>query len=115
MSEENLKLFKSQFEQVKGQLVLCCGSVYRLIALSEDDFDFYWILFDGKKLILTSCCIRITQLKNKIDYNDYDDMVRIAKLNDVDLVNNEDKDLIRISLFKNLDIKLISEVNWELN
>ncbi len=115
MFEENLKLFKNQFEILKGQLVLCCGRVYRLIALSEDEFDFYWILFDGKKTHLVSCCIRITQLKNKIDCYAYEDMIRVAKLNDIDLVNDIDKDLIRINLLKNLDVKLISEVNWQIN
>lgn len=119
MIDNNLKLFTEEFEKLKGQFVLCNNRAERLIGLFSDDWDYYWVFNTDDQLKLVSCLCRITQLKDKINSNDYNDMVRVAKLNDFDLVEGVDKGYI-----ENLKQELISELGdgemilgpcWDIN
>lgn len=78
---DNLTSILNEFEKLKGQFVICHYEVMQLIAISEDNIDYYYALYDGRKIRLHSCVGSITQLKDKIDKSDYDEMVRVAKLN----------------------------------
>ena len=74
--DTNLEIFQEIFDNLKGELVICDFSVYRLIAMVEDEYDYYYLLFDGKELYLFSCLINLIRLKNQIDDEDYSEMTR---------------------------------------
>ena len=106
MIDNNLKIFNEEFEKLKGQFVLCNNRAERLIGLFSDDWDYYWVLSTDEGLRLVSGLFRITQLKDKINSNDYNDMVRIAKLNDFDLVEGVDEKVV-----EDLKQQLIDNLN----
>lgn len=81
----NLDLILKEFEELKGQFILNnVWVVERLIAIGADDYDYYYVTYDGRKLTWYNSNSRITQLKNKIDDNSYNELVKIGKLNHYD-------------------------------
>lgn len=119
MIDNNLKLFTEEFEKLKGQFVLRNNRAERLIGLFSNDWDYYWVFLTGEGLRLVSGLCRITQLKDKINTNDYNDMIRVARLNDFDLIDGIDKEYV-----ENLKQELISELGdgemilgayWDVN
>ena len=85
---DNLTLILSEFEKYKGQLVITENwKVERLIAISEDDWDYYYVTYDGKDLNFNTCVGGLTPLYGYIMNKDYNRMVRIAKLNHYDQVD----------------------------
>lgn len=81
---DNLTLITNEFENLKGQYVLVDCESFRLIGIVEDEHDYYYCLYDGRKLKLTTCLMRITPLKSYIIEDHYNEMIRIAKLNHYD-------------------------------
>jgi hypothetical protein len=81
---DNLTIFTNEFNELKGQFVICSSQVYRFIGIADDDEDYYYALYDGRKFTLHSCVGRITPLKGYILQRDYDEMIRLAKLNHFD-------------------------------
>jgi hypothetical protein len=82
---DNKTLILSEFESLKGQFVITeMNQVQRLVAIGEDQMDYYWILYDGRCFIWQSCVGGVIQLKGKIDGIDYQRLVRTAKLNHLD-------------------------------
>lgn len=78
---DNKTLILNQFEENKGQFVIMHNKVVRLVAIAEDDMDYYYVCYDGRKIIWHSCVGSYTILKNKIDDKDYNEMIRLAKIN----------------------------------
>ena len=88
MPSDNKTLILAEFEKYKGQLVISDNwKVERLVAVSEDEWDYYWVTYDGRDLSFHSCVGRVTPLKGYIKAENYNDMVRIAKLNHYDQVD----------------------------
>lgn len=83
---ENLQIFLSTYEELKGQFVMVSPSwtVERLVAVGEDQWDYYWVTYDGKKLSWFSCLSKIMPLKGHLRDEDYSDLTAIAKLNHFD-------------------------------
>ena len=81
---DNLTIFKNQFEELKGQMVICSNRVFRFIGIADDGDDYYYVLYDGRRITLHSCVGSITRLKGYILDRDYNEMVRLAKLNHFD-------------------------------
>jgi hypothetical protein len=81
---DNLTIFTNEFNELKGQFVICNNRVYRFIGIADDDEDYYYALYNGRKFTLHSCVDRITPLKGYILQRDYDEMIRLAKLNHFD-------------------------------
>jgi hypothetical protein len=81
---DNLTLITNEFENLKGQYVLVDCESFRLIGIVEDEHDYYYCLYDGRKLKLTTCLMRITPLKGYIIEDHYNEVIRIAKLNHYD-------------------------------
>ena len=118
------------FERLKGQHVLIHDKVLRFIAIAEDKYDYLYIMYDGKKIHYHTILDRMSQLKDKIDDNHYQDFIRISKMNDDDsdekfAPKTEDeifttKQLAfehRKEIEKQLtidDIELLSEIYWKL-
>jgi len=81
---DNKTLIIEEYEQLKGQFVLNYFEVQRLIGIVETDFDYYWALYDGRKLHLSSCVGGVIPLKGRLAEKDYNTLIRIAKLNHYD-------------------------------
>jgi len=83
--DDNLTLIKAEFEKMKGQFVITqTWNIERLIALGEDEHDYYYITYDGRSLRWNTCVGRVMPLKGRLDAADYGELVRIARLNHYD-------------------------------
>jgi hypothetical protein len=81
---DNLTIFTNEYNDLKGQMVISSDKVYRFIGLAEDEHDYYYVLYDGRKISLHTCVGSIVPLKGYIREKDYLEMIRIAKLNHYD-------------------------------
>jgi hypothetical protein len=81
---DNKTLILNQFEENKGQFIIMSDKVVRLVAIAEDEMDYYYVTYNGRKIHWHSCVGSYTVLKNKIDDKDYNEFIRIAKLNHYD-------------------------------
>lgn len=82
---DNKTLILQKFETLKGQFVITDSwEIERLVAVGEDDMDYYWITYNGRKLKWNTCVGRVMPLKGHLQDKDYNELVRIAKLNHFD-------------------------------
>jgi hypothetical protein len=81
---DNLTIITNEFNELKGQFVICSDRVYRFIGIADDEEDWYYSLYDGRKITLHSCVGSITPLKGYILDNHYKELIRIAKINHYD-------------------------------
>jgi hypothetical protein len=114
---DNLTIITNEFNQLKGQMVICSDQVYRLIGIADDDEDWYYALYDGRRITLHSCVGRIIPLKGFIQQRDYDEMIRIAKLNHYDLLDDGQDFIKQIeNEITNWETtRFILGPHWELN
>ena len=128
MSEESII---KEFEEHKGEFVITeDDKVMRLIAIGDDEFDYYWVYWDGRKTYWHSCVGGFIVLKNKIDEKDYERLIRIAKLNHYDQADmyspktEESKKINNIMIGKikqefgtpkDEKSKYVTEVCWKIN
>lgn len=82
--DRNKIMILNQFEENKGQFVIMHDKVVRLVAIAQDEDDYYYVSYDGRKIIWHSCVGSYTVLKNKIDDKDYNELIRLAKINHFD-------------------------------
>lgn len=87
----SLNRILEEFEKYKGQLVITDfdWKVERLVAIGDDEFDYYYITYDGRELNWHTCVGKVIPLKGYIRNEDYNGIVRIAKLNHYDQVDLE--------------------------
>lgn len=124
---ENLKLILDQFERLKGQFVITeSWKIERLVAVGEDDHDYYWVTYDGRKLNWSTCVGRVIELKGKLNDSDYESFVRTARLNHFDqssLWGNRQPEVFenfckehRSSLEELSEgDRLLTPIHWDLN
>lgn len=98
---DNLTIFKGEYEKYKGQHVISSNTVYRFIGIVDDEEDYYYCFYDGRKLYLHSCVGTFVPLKGFIQDKHYDEFKRIARLNHYD----------QIELFSSNDTEKIKEFN----
>lgn len=73
---------KNTYEELKGQFVITnCWKIERLVGIGTDEEDYYWLTYNGRELKWNTCVGGLKRLKNKLDAKDYNELVRIAKLN----------------------------------
>lgn len=125
--EDNLKLILEEFEQLKGQIVITMSyNIERLVAVGDDETDYYWITFDGRKFKWNTCVGRIIPLKGHLPDKDYDHFVRRAKLNDYDQIPlfgklETDEVIDKVNAFKRDLVvlpnnhKFLTDVCWQIN
>lgn len=83
--DKNLIIILKIFEELKGQFVLNHSyKSVRLVAIGKDEWDYYYITYDGRKLQWESILIGLIPLKGKLDESDYDTIVRSSELNHYD-------------------------------
>ena len=123
-TEDNLTIILREFEELKGQFIINIDhNIERLIAIAEDDMDYYFVTYNGREIFFGSCVGRIIPLKNKIDQDDYDYLVHIAKLNHWDQLNYEQEDYKtflkahkeEIESPKNYDTRYLTPICWDIN
>ena len=84
---DNKTLILAEFEKLKGQFVITSGwDIERLVAVGEDDMDYYWITYNGRKFGWNTCVGRVMPLKGQLQDKDYNELVRTAQLNHYDQV-----------------------------
>lgn len=82
---KNLKLILEEYEKLKGQFVITSSwEIERLVGIGDDKEDWYYLTYDGRKLKWNSCVGGLMPLKGKLDDKDYNELIRIAKLNHYD-------------------------------
>jgi hypothetical protein len=82
---DNKTLILAEFEKLKGQFVInACWEIERLIAVGEDEMDYYWITYNGRKLKWNTCVGGLMPLKGHLRDKDYAELIRLAKLNHYD-------------------------------
>jgi hypothetical protein len=125
--DSNLRLIFEEFNRLKGQFVITASwKIERLIAIGEDDIDYYYVTYDGQKLSWNTCVGRLMPLKGQLHERDYNELVRLAKINHYDqpyLWGNKDPD--KVSEFNEQHKKEITTINepdrflteicWDLN
>ena len=84
----NEEIFLKEFDELKGQFVITeSNRIERFIAIGDDGFDYYYVTWDGKKesLVWNTCVGRIMPLKGHLRDQDYNELIRSAKLNHLDI------------------------------
>jgi hypothetical protein len=82
--EKNLKHTIDIFDKLKGQHILINREVLRFIAIAKDDYDYLYVMWNGRKISYYTILDRISQLKDRIDNDDYNEMCRISRINHID-------------------------------
>jgi hypothetical protein len=128
--ENNLKIIKKEFNELKGQHVLINNTVLRFIAIAEDEYDYLYILWDGKNIKYHTVLELLIPLKNKIDDQHYNSIVLTSKYNHLDSFdymmpsNDLEKKIVkkfalkqRKDVIKSIpdDINVLSEFCWDFN
>jgi hypothetical protein len=113
-----LQRILDEFEELKGQFVITeSHEIERLIAIGDDDMDYYWVTYDGRKTKWNTCVGGLIRLKGKIDDKDYQKFIRIAKLNSWD--QNKDDELRSWHKQQMMEVngtdKFLTEICWDLN
>ena len=122
-----LQQILEEFETLKGQFVITSGhDIERLVAIGEDDTDYYYVTYNGRKLTFSSAVGRIMPLKGYLRDEDYLELCRIARLNHWDQAEYwgtktpeeskefNDKHKAELMTLKDPD-KFLTEVCWKLN
>lgn len=115
---DNLTIILGEFEKLKGQFVITDSwNIERLVSIGDDGEDWYYITFDGRDLKWNSCVGRVIPLKGHLIDSDYENLVRIAKLNHYD--QTDDKTVFLESIDKYIskystDHKFLTEFCWDL-
>jgi hypothetical protein len=115
---ENLKRILEEFEKYKGQFVITIlWKIERLVAVGDDGDDYYYITYNGRDLHWNSCVGRIMPLKGYLRDKDYNELVRIAKLNHYDqlIIKEEfDKSLDKYLSKYSENEKILTDFCWDL-
>lgn len=122
-----LQQILEEFESLKGQFVITSGQdIERLVAIGEDDEDYYYVTYNGRKLTFSTAVGRIMPLKGYLRDEDYLELRRLGRLNHFDQAelwgsksSEETKEFnekhkAEMMALKEPD-KFLTEVCWELN
>jgi hypothetical protein len=119
-----------EFERLKGQFVINASwKIERLVAIGEDEWDYYWITYNGRKLTWNTCVGGLMPLKGHLQDKDYNELVRLAKLNHYDQPNlwmpRDDEKIKTTKSFNDQHKRevvvlgegdeLLTEICWDLN
>lgn len=119
-----LDRIKQEFETLKGQFVITQShKIERLVAIGQDEHDYYWVSYDGRKFTWNTCVGRVMPLKGYLRDKDYNEIVRLATLNHYDQKtcwrdNGDKSEQHKNDIVVNNIVSgdtLLTEVCWELN
>ena len=124
---DNKTLILGEFEKMKGQFVITDSwSIERLVAIGEDEHDYYYVTYNGRKFTWHTCVGRLVPLKGYLRDKDYNEFVRLAKLNHYDQVtlwgNKDPEAAEQYAIQHKQELmkidgrdKFLTEVCWDLN
>ena len=118
---DNLKRITKEFKQYKGQFVITeSWAIERLIAIGDDLDDYYYITWNGRKTTWNTCVGKIIPLKGYIPDKDYNEFVRLAKLNHFDQEHVWNAKIYPSQIKQSVEKlsgkdKYLTEICWELN
>ncbi len=124
--EDNKTLILREFEELKGQFVINASwDIERLVAVAEDEMDYYWITYDGRKFQWNTCVGRLMPLKGHLRTKDYNELVRLARINHYDQpslwMNRESEKFAQFNRDHKNDLmklpenhRFLSEICWDL-
>lgn len=121
--DSNLKIIIQEFEELKGQFVITEGwEIERLIAIGDDQQDYYYVTYDGRKTKWNTCVGSVIPLKNRLTEKEYNKFIGIAKLNHFDQVgvwghdeNFANQHKIEVTKLNDKSDKYLTEICWDLN
>lgn len=115
--KDNLTIIKKEYEKIKGQFIIINNKIERLVGLGDDGEDYYYITFDGRRIIWDSCVGKIIPLKGHLKKNDYSYLKKIAELNHLDQVDKKSFIIFLNKYINNLPEtdKFITKLCWDLN
>jgi len=122
--DNNLKIILKEFKELKGQFVITdMTMIERFVGIGEDEYDWYYITFDGKNMHWNSCVGRIMPLKGYLKNEDYDHLIHMAKFNHYDQIDfnvNGNKNIFLKAveddiLKNNKNDKILTGLYWDLN
>ena len=76
-----LKELQDELKPYRDTLVLDFFDVVRLVGVTEDKDDFYWIFDTKKGTVYSSCVCSWKPLKGHLKDSDYKELVRVWNLN----------------------------------
>ena len=117
---------KEEWEEHKGEFVLTQShTLERFISIGEDGDDYYYVTYNGREIIWNTAVGKLIYLKGKIDDYDYNNFIRLAKLNHWDQLDVWIKDCKNtkesIKEYKNEltshddGNKYLTDICWDLN
>lgn len=123
---DNLKIFKSEYNRMKGQFVIYeYQKVGRFMAIISDQYDYYYLIFDGKRFECISCVTAIFKLKGKIAKHEYERLIYLAKNNHYDFILNDYCEVFKnnisrckVDALTGIDLSKMdyeTPIYWELN
>lgn len=124
-----LERILEEFNTYKGQFVLTQSHrLERFVGIGSDDMDYYYITYDGRKLTWNTCVGKLIKLKGKLDDKDYNEFVRLARINhwdqsDLYMPKEENRQAIldfnqshkAESVKLTGDDKHLTEICWDIN
>lgn len=125
--EDSKTLILREFEKLKGQFVITCShKIERLVAVGEDEWDYYWITYNGRKFTWNTCVGSLMPLKGYLRNKDYNELVRLANLNHYDQITywglNDQEEAKEINLKHKHELmklgeneRFLTEICWDLN
>lgn len=124
---DNKTIILAEFEKMKGQFVITASwAIERLVAIGEDEHDYYYVTYNGRKFAWNTGVGAIVPLKGYLRDKDYNEFVRLAKLNHYDQVtlwgNKEPEAAKQYAIQHKQELmkiderdKFLTEVCWDLN
>ncbi len=112
---DTLTTLKNQFDQHKGEYVIISNVVERFVGIGSDSEDYYYITYNGRQLRWHHCLGGFTILKGKIDNKDYNEFIRLDKLNDWHHLIKGNKTELTQSNYFNLLKSYIKGLEGQLN
>lgn len=121
--DSNLKKILAQFEELKGQFVITeSWEIERLIAIGDDEQDYYYVTYDGRHTKWNTCVGAIIPLKGRLTEAEYNKFISRAKLNhwdqavwgeyDEEFINKHKMEVTRLDAKAD---KYLTEICWDLN
>jgi len=130
MSDTNRKYFSQFWNKHKGEFVITSNRIERFLGIVSDDSDYYYLCYNGRNMTLYTCVGSLIILKNKLADKDYNEFIRLAKLNHFDQLDNTKKHVTQLTeeLLKEFVAdpddernyyfgtnKLVTDICWDLN
>ncbi len=101
---DNKTLIIQEFEKLKGQFVITQShKIERLIAVIDGEDDYYWVTYNGRKTTWNTCVGSLVPLKGYLRDEDYNEFIRLAKINHRDqetLWCHKPEDIMRLKYNK---------------